>query len=363
QAAGDEHGRVRMEAIVAASWLSKNDGLTVLNAAEDRAKAGSTSAATDARVTLDAAGVLHFASSVLKSGAFDTITISAVGNNQTLNLAEAEVISGGKNVAAQATLTQSSRYDDEYVAALLVDGNHDNFAHTATEANPWFALSFPQPISVDEVRIVNRAGYESRFKTGQLTFSRDGKKILSIKAELAGPSSVPGMDAWTSPVFETAKAYLQGQAIVVSNTPTFSTHLTGESKTTFQKGAEVYSREGHCITCHQPDGKGLPAALFPPLAGSKWVTGNETRLIKLVQHGLIGPIKVAGVEFPGTVPMTPFKALSDEEMAAVLSFVRNTFGNKASIIDVETVRQVREVSKGKVGFYQTSELLQEHPFR
>ena len=65
---------------------------------------------------------------------------------------------------------------------------------------------------------------------------------------------------------------------------------------------------------------GLPAAQFPPLAGSEWVTGPEERLIKLTLHGLYGPIEVKGEKFPGVVPMTPFKMLSDQEVAEVLSF-------------------------------------------
>ena len=70
--------------------------------------------------------------------------------------------------------------------------------------------------------------------------------------------------------------------------------LKGEALTFFKKGHEVYSREGHCITCHQSDGKGLPAAMFPPLAGTKWINGSEERLIKLTLHGLLGPIEVKG---------------------------------------------------------------------
>ena len=70
---------------------------------------------------------------------------------------------------------------------------------------------------------------------------------------------------WISPVFKTATAYLQGQQIEADSAPVYTTHLTGADKKIFLKGAEVFNREGHCITCHQSDGKGLPAAQFPPL--------------------------------------------------------------------------------------------------
>ena len=115
-------------------------------------------------------------------------------------------------------------------------------------------------------------------------------------------------------------------------------------------------RDGHCTTCHQKDGNGLPAAQFPPLAGSEWVQGSEDRLIRLTLHGLIGPIEVKGVKYPGAVPMTPFKFLSDAEVADVLTFVRNSFGNKADPVSPQTVKKVREATKDQATFYQASEL-------
>jgi mono/diheme cytochrome c family protein/glucose/arabinose dehydrogenase len=122
-------------------------------------------------------------------------------------------------------------------------------------------------------------------------------------------------------------------------------------------GKEIYDREGYCTTCHQPDGKGLQSSGFPPLTGTDWVTGNEKRLIKVVLNGLYGPIKVNGVTYPGQVPMTPFGGmLSDEEIAAVLTYVRNSFGNKADAVQPETVRQVRQATKGKTDFYTAEEL-------
>jgi mono/diheme cytochrome c family protein len=127
-------------------------------------------------------------------------------------------------------------------------------------------------------------------------------------------------------------------------------------------GAEVYAREAHCGTCHQSNGKGLPAAGFPPLAGTKWATGNPDRLIKASLKGLMGPIEVQGVKYPGTVPMTPFEhILKDDELAAVLTFVRNSWGNKASAIMPEDVKKIRAEVKDKAGFYQPAELLKVHP--
>ena len=116
------------------------------------------------------------------------------------------------------------------------------------------------------------------------------------------------------------------------------------------------------MTCHQPDGKGLEASGFPPLSGTEWVNGSEERLIKLVLKGLSGPIEVEGKKYPGQVPMTPFGGmLNDEEVAAVLTYVRNSFGSKATAVTAETVKKVRASISGKTGFYSPEELLQQHP--
>jgi len=127
-------------------------------------------------------------------------------------------------------------------------------------------------------------------------------------------------------------------------------------------GEEIYSRDAYCQTCHQENGKGLLATGYPPLAGSDWVTGDPDRLIKLVMHGLYGPIEVLGKRYDGQVPMTAYGGLmSDEEMAAVLTYVRNSFGNEASMIKPEQIDAVRTATAGRKGMYKAEELLKEHP--
>ena len=140
------------------------------------------------------------------------------------------------------------------------------------------------------------------------------------------------------------------------------THLKGKDLDLYLKGKAIYSKEGYCNTCHQPDGKGLSASGFPPLSGTAWVTGSEERLIKLVLNGLQGPIEVLNQKYPGQVPMTPFAGLlNDEEVAAVVTYVRNSFDNKASVVTADQVKKVREATKGKSGFYSPDELLKQHP--
>ncbi|NQZ55899.1 MAG: HEAT repeat domain-containing protein [Lentisphaeraceae bacterium] len=181
------------------------------------------------------------------------------------------------------------------------------------------------------------------------------KKGLPILAEAAKRP----LDSWSKPPYGAALAHLNGEVLKTPAKKVYKTHLTGADKKIFLKGVEVFRREGHCMTCHQPDGLGLPAAQFPPLAGSKWVMGNEERLIKLTLNGLLGPIKVKGVKYKAQ--MQACKMLSDEDIAAVLTFVRNGFGNKAPVISKEKVKQVRESTKELTGFYDPQELLKAHP--
>ncbi len=170
------------------------------------------------------------------------------------------------------------------------------------------------------------------------------------------------LDDWMIHAHATALAHLNDHAVGEVKEQVTQTHLEGAERELFIKGKEIYAREGYCATCHQPDGKGLSASGFPPLANTRWVQGNEERLIKLTLHGLLGPIEVLGEKYPGQVPMTPFGGmLKDDDMAAVLTYVRNSFGNRASAITPEQVKAVREATQGRTGFYSPEELLKEHP--
>ena len=170
------------------------------------------------------------------------------------------------------------------------------------------------------------------------------------------------LDEWMAPAYEAAVAHINGRSVEEKKEEAVTTHLKGKDLELFLKGKAIYSREGYCNTCHQPDGAGLSPSGFPPLAGTPWVTGNEDRLIKITLRGLQGPIEVLGQKYGGQVPMTPFAGLlNDGEVAAVLTYVRNSFGNRASPINPEQVKQVREATKDRTTFYTADELLKQHP--
>jgi putative heme-binding domain-containing protein len=187
----------------------------------------------------------------------------------------------------------------------------------------------------------------------------DGLAVLAEAAVRVEDHGPPGTVAgeWIEAAYRAAEAHLNDQSYEQEVVVEAPEHLEGDARERYLLGAEIYSRDGHCSTCHQPDGLGLQAAGFPPLAGTQWATGDEDRLIKLTLNGLLGPMQIDGTRYPGLVPMTPFGGvLNDEEIAAVLTFVRNSFGNRASTITAEKVAEVRVVSQSKIGFYSPQEL-------
>lgn len=107
------------------------------------------------------------------------------------------------------------------------------------------------------------------------------------------------------------------------------------------KGAQVFA--SRCAACHQPEGQGM-AKVAPPLAGSEWVLGDEERLIRVVMHGLTGPIEVKGEPWDGSMP--PWGAsLTDDEIAGVLTHLRRSWGNDAPAVPVAAVEAARTTER------------------
>jgi len=110
----------------------------------------------------------------------------------------------------------------------------------------------------------------------------------------------------------------------------------------FQQGKAVYDKPT-CVACHQADGKGVPGQ-NPPLVGSDWILEAEPgRIIRIVLNGLNGPLQVKGQSYNGS--MVPWKdVLSDEEIAAVLTYVRQNkeWGHNAPEVKPERVAAVRK---------------------
>jgi mono/diheme cytochrome c family protein len=155
-----------------------------------------------------------------------------------------------------------------------------------------------------------------------------------------------------------APAFMEGDLSFASATQTgYFRKLAEEEPEPPSPGAQLY--ETACMTCHQPEGKGLPG-VYPALAGSGRVSGADPEsLIKIVLHGLAGPLAVGGQTFgnqPNSVPMPPMGGLSDQQIADVLTFVRKSYGKNASGVAPEDVASVRSANRDRATPWTAPEL-------
>lgn len=182
------------------------------------------------------------------------------------------------------------------------------------------------------------------------------REILSLIA-------VSPMEDWIEKPYQAALEHLAPYQPALTDDIDVPTMLSPLEQTQFLAGREIYLREGYCVTCHQEDGAGLKAAGFPPLSGNEWVQGDVERLAKITLYGLYGPIEVAGTQYPGQVPMTAFgQLLNDDEIAAVLTYIRSSFGNLAGAVSSEQIQKIRTETAGRKDVYTSEQLLKEHPF-
>lgn len=113
----------------------------------------------------------------------------------------------------------------------------------------------------------------------------------------------------------------------------------------------------NCVACHQATGQGV-AGQFPTLVDSEWVIGGDwhgdNHLVKILLHGLQGPIQVKGSTYNGAMP--PWKQLKDEQIAAILTYIRNEWGNSAPPITAEQVAKIREETASQTEPYTQNQL-------
>lgn len=193
---------------------------------------------------------------------------------------------------------------------------------------------------------------------------------------VAGVSGGPGVDE-TEPTAELAHApiwliivfavlFYWGQIYLDHNAGAFNAQvyepfrsIDDVKNANPQSGPELVIAKGKaqyqlCIGCHQENGLGGASPPAPPLAGSEWVmAASPNRLIRIPLHGLTGPITVKGQEYALTMPplgsgsFGTTDAEVNANLAAVLSYIRNAWGNNASIVTPEQVAAVRQETAGR----------------
>jgi mono/diheme cytochrome c family protein len=121
--------------------------------------------------------------------------------------------------------------------------------------------------------------------------------------------------------------------------------LRGPAAGAAADGKQLFTAQ--CAACHQASGKGLPG-VFPPLDGSEWVTGDPRVLANVLLHGVSGEMTVAGQVFKGAMPS--FQKLGDAELAAVASYVRSEWTNKAQPIGADLFAAERKAASRSTPF-------------
>jgi mono/diheme cytochrome c family protein len=111
-------------------------------------------------------------------------------------------------------------------------------------------------------------------------------------------------------------------------------------KQTMERGKKVYTQ--YCSPCHQTDGSGVPG-LNPPLEKTPHVLGNKTALIKIILKGMNTHEEINGETYNNI--MAPHNHLTDQQISDVLTYVRNSFGNKATAVTIADVKYVRSKTK------------------
>lgn len=104
-----------------------------------------------------------------------------------------------------------------------------------------------------------------------------------------------------------------------------------------KRGQAVYSRT--CVACHQPTGQGLPP-VFPPLAGSEWVSKDASIAVRNIVNGMTGPIVVKGVTY--NMMMPPVAGLTDKDIADVVNYVNHSWGNAGPVVSEVEVTAIKK---------------------
>lgn len=127
---------------------------------------------------------------------------------------------------------------------------------------------------------------------------------------------------------------MQAQAIDTQEAPKIPAPANLQEQ--IQAGKATY--DSNCAACHQPDGKGVPNA-FPPLANSDYLNADHARAASIVANGLSGKITVNGSQYESVMPAI---ALSDQQIANVITYTLNSFGNKGGQLSADDVAKAKK---------------------
>ncbi len=216
------------------------------------------------------------------------------------------------------------------------------FPSSLCPPSPFLYQQIDEPVKSDIEIVSNENADGNRFVRPTVRANR----LVSYLQELKQDYELPEVS------FVEVEEEVIEEEVVSTDISVVSTGAPKWLQDQIDTGKEIYMKAapggGMCFTCHQQNGQGL-AGQFPPLAGSDWVLGDKERLIKISMYGLMGEIEVNGVKYNNVMapPGIPPGSLTDEQIASVLTYIRNDWGNSASAVSAEEVATVRESLKGR----------------
>ena len=208
----------------------------------------------------------------------------------------------------------------------------------------WF-FARSEPATLEDVaarpRYVKKAKIDAA-QTANISLEAIEASIVTISKKLAVSKPVAvESPAQVVPGSETSKKLAAAPAVDTKTMDAQAAVSEPIEPATMAAGQAAFML---CMGCHGQNGEG--SVIAPPLAGSEWVTGPISNLIRIQLRGLQGPITVAGKEYNMPGGMGALSHQTDEQIAGVLTYVRNSFGNKASGVKPEQVAALRsEVGK------------------
>ncbi len=190
----------------------------------------------------------------------------------------------------------------------------------------------------------------ARLREAQQIESR-GPKTVRLAREPSGWNELTAGDTALATDAAESMFYLDWPGRPRVDPPRRVRALTLEESNRFKRGRSLF---GVCAGCHGNEGQGMPGQI-PPLAGSERAQGPAGRAIRVLLQGLEGPLGAGpNAAISGSMPAAPFR--HDEEIAAVLTYVRQAWGNNGDPVSREDVRKVRDATRGRTAPWKAEEL-------
>ena len=251
------------------------------------------------------------------------------------------VLLGNSRIGPDLANVGLREYTDEWLHQHLFEPQ-SIFPSSLCPPSPFLYQQIDEPVNTD-IKIVSKEDAE---ETRYVRPTIRANRLVAYLQELKQDYELPEVS-----FVETEEEPLE-EDVVSTDVSVASSSAPQWLQEQMDTGKEIYMKAekggGMCYACHQQNGQGI-AGQFPPLAGSDWVLGNKERLIKISMYGLMGEIEVNGVKYNNLMapPGNPAGSLTDDQIANVLTYIRNDWGNSASAVSAEEVATVRASLKGR----------------